>query len=84
MSNTSINTNTYLNILVLIILFFFGFIFNSFDNRLGSINDGIKENGKKIDKLISVVNNNKVDIAKISEKQRHLSLRINGLEKNKN
>ena len=68
MLKDTVNINTYLNILLLIVLFFFGFIFNS-------LKEGITENGRKIDRLISVVNENKIDIAKVS-------IRVQNLEDN--
>ena len=57
MHENKVNINTYLNILVLIILFFFGLIFNNLRND-------IKQNGNKIDKVLSLVNDNRVDIVR--------------------
>ena len=86
MLKDTININTYLNILVIIILFFFGFIFNSFENRFNSFENrfislekSIKENGEKIDRLISVVNDNRVKIAKMEEKQIYFESEIHTL-----
>ena len=78
MHENKVNINTYLNILVLIILvliilFFFGFIFNNLRND-------IRQNGNKIDKVLSLVNDNRVNIVRTLEKQNYLDSRLTKFE----
>lgn len=94
MLKDQINVNTYLNILIALMLAFFGYVgtqyeqrfdsidkrFDSIDKRFDSIVIDIKENGRKIDELTSIVNDNRVSIAKLTERQNYFETRLQKVE----
>ncbi|MDA0901944.1 MAG: hypothetical protein O3B09_00850 [Proteobacteria bacterium] len=91
MIKDQVNVNTYLNLLIALILAFFGYVGTQYEKKfdfLGAemerkfnfLREDIKANGEKIDRLIEIVNDNKVDIARTEEKQASLEVRIENIE----
>ena len=84
MIRDQININTYLNIVIAIILAFFGYIGLQYEKRFDSLEMGIRENraimDRKFEQLLSITNENKVNLAKIAERQNYSDIRIQNLE----
>ena len=101
MLKNQINLNTYLNILIVIIMSFFSYValqyekrfdnisnqfvgvsdrFDAVSDRFDKVSDRFDKLEAKIDQVISMINNNRINIVRIEEKQNYIDKRLKNVE----